>query len=339
MPLSNSQYDNLIREYNDKQIRNRHILDKRKKDIYERCPRIREIENEISTTAISCAMKMFNDDPNALSEMHAKIGALKAEKDKLFDGMNLPHDYLSVPPYDCPDCKDTGYIDNKRCHCFKQRAIDIVYTQSNLKQVLRRENFDSFRYDFYPKDDINPTTGVSSFESMHMIVSKARDFVQNFDSDFENLLFYGDTGVGKTFLSNCIAKELLDTSHSVIYLSAFKLFEIFRESNFNKDNIEDLSDDNVLNCDLLIIDDLGTELSNTFTNSQLFLCLNERILHKKSTIISTNLKLDDFNDMYSERILSRISGNYTMVRLTGADIRLQKKLEKRTNPIQNIKTC
>ena len=151
--------------------------------------------------------------------------------------------------------------------------------------------------------------------------------MDNFSSEFHNLLLYGDTGVGKTFLSHCIAKELIDASYSVIYFSAVQLFEHFAENTFGGKR-EERSDGlaPIYECDLLIIDDLGTELTNTFTASQLFACINERILRRKATIISTNLALDDIKSIYSERIFSRLSSSYTMLRLTGDDIRIQKKL-------------
>ena len=137
--------------------------------------------------------------------------------------------------------------------------------------------------------------------------------------------FYGDTGIGKTFLSNCIAKELLDSRHSVIYFTAFQLFDILSKGVFKRDEEALLSHRNIFDCDLLIIDDLGTELSNSFTTSQLFLCINERILRQKSTIISTNLGMNQLADIYSERVLSRISSNYTLLKLFGADIRILKR--------------
>ena len=151
--------------------------------------------------------------------------------------------------------------------------------------------------------------------------------MDNFSSEFHNLLLYGDTGVGKTFLSHCIAKELIDASYSVIYFSAVQLFEHFAENTFGGKR-EEHSDGlaPIYECDLLIIDDLGTELTNAFTASQLFACINERILRRKATIISTNLALDDIKSIYSERIFSRLSSSYTMLRLTGDDIRIQKKL-------------
>lgn len=225
----------------------------------------------------------------------------------------------------CPDCRDTGYVNGRRCHCFEQAAINLVYTQSNLKEILERENFSTFSFDYYSADDINPATGRSSLETAKDAVAKCHDFIDHFDSTFSNLYLYGDTGIGKTFLSNCIAKELLDRGHSVIYFTAFQLFDILSKGVFKRDEEALLSHRNIFDCDLLIIDDLGTELSNSFTTSQLFLCINERILRQKSTIISTNLGMNQLADIYSERVLSRISSNYTLLKLFGADIRILKR--------------
>ena len=236
----------------------------------------------------------------------------------------LTSDYLK-PVYHCPDCKDTGYVNGRRCHCFEQAAINLVYTQSNLKEILERENFSTFSFDYYSADDINPATGHSSLETARDAVAKCHDFIDHFDSTFSNLYLYGDTGIGKTFLSNCIAKELLDRGHSVIYFTAFQLFDILSKGVFKRDEEALLSHRNIFDCDLLIIDDLGTELSNSFTTSQLFLCINERILRQKSTIISTNLGMNQLADIYSERVLSRISSNYTLLKLFGADIRILKR--------------
>ena len=142
-------------------------------------------------------------------------------------------------------------------------------------------------------------------------------------------MIYGNTGVGKTFISNCIAKELLDRSYTVIYLTSFQLFDILEKNKFSKDydNPEIQNQFNfILSCDLLIIDDLGTELTNSFINTQLYLCINERYLREKSTIISTNLSLDNINTKYSERIFSRLISNYTLLKIVGADIRLTKNI-------------
>jgi len=328
MPLSNSQFDELKREYDEKQNQNQLILSNRRKDLFMRIPRLQEIEATISSLSVSTVEKMLSGDSGALDKLKSDIEILKSERISILTGLGLPEDYLTVPPYDCKDCKDTGYIGNERCHCFKQKAIDIVYNQSNLKALIETNNFENFTYDYYSKDEINPATQMSVYDTMHDIVSQAWDFIRNFDRSFDNLFLYGDTGLGKTYLSCCIAKELLDTSHSVVYLTAFQLFDIFRKANFSKDSVSAMQGDNILSCDLLIIDDLGTEVGNSFTNSQLFLCLNERILNRKSTIISTNLSLSVFSESYSERVFSRVSSCYKMWKLTGKDIRIQSKINK-----------
>ena len=237
----------------------------------------------------------------------------------------LPEDYLQ-PVYRCAICKDTGYVDGKKCHCFQKAAIDYLYTQSNLQEILDRENFNTCSLEYYSSNHIDRLTGRSSLEAMKTALKTCHEFVDTFSTDFRNILMYGDTGVGKTFLSHCIAKELLEQSYSVIYFTASQLFDILAKYTFEKDADAGLAHDHVLDCDLLIIDDLGTEFANSFTTSQLFICLNERILRKKSTLISTNLALEDIRNIYSERIFSRITSTYTVLRMTGDDIRIQKKL-------------
>jgi DNA replication protein DnaC len=161
------------------------------------------------------------------------------------------------------------------------------------------------------------------------VLRDVKSFIQNFGTSYENLLIYGNTGVGKTFLSNCIAKELLDAGHTVIYLTSFQLFEILEKYKFNTaENYEEIRNrfEYILDCDLLIIDDIGTELNNTFITSQLYQCINERHLKQKSTIISTNLSFDQLKNNYSERIFSRISSHYKLLKIIGDDIRLQKLL-------------
>lgn len=152
------------------------------------------------------------------------------------------------------------------------------------------------------------------------------DFIRNFDEEYDNLIFYGPTGVGKTFLTHCIAKQLLDTSHTVLYLTSLQLFDILEKNKFNK---EDASTSNeqisyIINSDLLIIDDLGTELVNSFTSSQLFYFIEERHMHRRSTIISTNLSFQELRDRYSERIFSRFTGYYNFYMIIGDDIRIRK---------------
>ncbi len=325
MALSNAQYDELIRQYDVKQLKNQHLLEKKKEEVYQLDSRLAEIDAEISHTSVACARQLLEGDDHALAVLKERIQGLREEKEQVLSSLGYTSDFLE-PKYSCPDCRDTGYVNNKRCHCFVQAAIDLVYTQSGIQEILQKENFSTFSYDYYSSSLKNPATGLTSLDTAKRAAATCRDFIRQFDHSFENLCFYGESGVGKTFLSNCVARELLDSGHSVIYFTAFQLFDIFEKNTFAKNADAILAHQNIFDCDLLIIDDLGTELANSFTTSQLFLCLNERILRKKSTIISTNLSMEDLAATYSERICSRIFNSYTLIKLFGDDIRLKKKL-------------
>lgn len=327
MPLSNSQYDEILREYDAKQTRNRHLAEKRREEVYAKEPRLQELDDMISSSCVNHARMHLNGENPSITALRKKVDKCRKERHQILQKMGLSEDDL-LPSYDCPDCKDTGYIRGRRCHCFTQRAIDLVYTQSNIKNILQEENFSTFSYKYYSEIEINPATGLTSLETMKNAVKECHKFIDEFDNSFSNLFFYGDTGVGKTFLSNCVAKELLDKGHSVIYFTAFQLFDIFEKNTFHHRTDADMiaAHQNIFNCDLLIIDDLGTEMPNSFTISQLFLCINERILRKKSTIISTNLPISQMAQTYSERTFSRITSNYIMIKLFGDDIRIQKKI-------------
>lgn len=328
MALSNSQYDQLMRTYELRQLDNEHRLREHYAAAYRHIPKLKELDDSISSLSVLQAKKMLEGDPLALGQLKKKLSLFIAQKKELLISGGFPADYLELS-YTCPDCRDTGYIGTDKCHCFKKAIVDLLYTQSNLQEVLKQENFSTFSLDYYSGNHIDPLTGRSSLEAIQTALRICHEFVDTFQTEFRNLLFYGDTGVGKTFLSHCIAKEIMDSQRSVLYFSAARLFDYFAENTFGrKEPASADTYEHIYGCDLLIIDDLGTELPNNFTVSQLFACLNERILRKKSTIISTNLALEDINSMYSERIFSRISSCYTMLRLTGDDIRIQKKLLK-----------
>ncbi len=325
MPLQNSQYDAIMREYNRRQLKHRHTLEEHKQEAYTKIPRLLEIDQEIaaiSLRAIRSRLAGTDISDNSYKDEITRIGK---ERTQLLTANGYPADYL-IMQYDCDKCKDTGYINGEKCQCFKKATVDLLYTQSNLKEILKKENFKHFSFDYYSDTITNDITGLTARQTAEDAVRKAKHFIDTFDDTFQNLFLYGTTGVGKTFLSNCIAKELIEGSHCVIYFSAFDLFDTLAKNTFQKEIDADNTPEDILECDLLIIDDLGTELTNTFVASALFQCINERIMRRKSTIISTNLSLNQFRDTYSERILSRITSNYTMIKLFGEDIRIQKRL-------------
>ncbi|MBQ3030074.1 MAG: ATP-binding protein [Agathobacter sp.] len=324
MALSNAQYDEIMRGYQSRQLHNRHLSHTRMEEAFAKIPELKTINENIASLSVEAARKKLDDDSLSYNLLKKKIDDLKKEKNALIKSAGFSEDYFE-PVYTCKNCKDTGYVNGQKCPCFKQEIINVVYSQSNIKEILGRENFSTFSYDYYSDEEINPTTGLSALGTAERAVKECRHFIDDFDNKPKNLFFYGDTGVGKTFLSNCVAKELLEKGYSVIYFTAFQLFDILSKGVFSKDADAIAAHQNIFDCDLLIIDDLGTEFSNSFTSSQLFLCVNERILRQKSTIISTNLNMNHMVELYSERTLSRISSNYSIIKLFGDDIRIKKR--------------
>lgn len=329
MALKNDQYNQILREYDNKRLMDKHDQDRRIKEAYQAIPELEKLGEEMITISAQCARLSVFGDTSKLTVLKEKIQELKARQNELLISRGYPPDYLDMR-YHCDKCEDTGFIRNDKCSCFKQAAADLIYAGSNIRSVLAHENFNTFSFQYYSDDYIDETTGLSPLSNMQKIVAGCKSFIRHFNKRKENLLFLGNTGVGKTFLANCIAKELLDRGYTVIYLTAFRLFDVLEKNKFGKDEDSTYEAaaqfEYILDCDLLIIDDLGTELNNSFTASQLYLILNERLLKQKSTIISTNLSLDNLNTNYSERIYSRIISNYSIRRIVGEDIRLHKAL-------------
>ena len=322
MSLNNSQYNAIMRIYNQRQFQDKYEQDQRREEVYQKVPQIRQIEDEISSQAVRCARKLLDGDTNAKEELKQHIEDLREQKEVLLSAFGFPADYMEMH-YVCPECQDTGYVDGRKCRCFKKEEIRLLYSQSNIEEVLLRENFDSFSYEYYDDRVVIPEIQMTVADYMRQVHTWCKEYVENFEKKGGNLIFTGSTGVGKTFLTNCIAKALIDQYQSVIYLSSNDLFDVFSKNKFHYDTEEEMKDmyQYILDCDLLIIDDLGTELNNTFVSSQLFYCINERLLRKKSTIISTNLSMTMLRDTYSDRISSRIISQYSIIPLYGDDIR------------------
>lgn len=329
MSVAISRYNEIIKEYDRKRLKLFHDKDAKQKEIYSKVPRIKEIDDTIASLSVSTAKDLLlspnASSTNPLSNMRKQIATLKQEKESLISS-NFPKGFLD-PVYECNDCRDTGFLGNSRCHCFKKQIIDALYEQSNLKEILALENFEHFDISLFSNTQTDSSTGLTPIDNMYRNLEIANDFVNNFGTNFSNLFIYGATGVGKTFLTNCIAKKLMDSSYSVAYLSSIRLFEILADVTFGRgDTDAQLQYSNIYDCDLLIIDDLGTEVNNNFTSSRLFDCINERFLNRKPVIISTNLALSDLRDTYSERIFSRITSNYTLMKIFGDDLRVKKAL-------------
>lgn len=329
MALKNAQYYAIMREYEQKQLKSRDIQAARYEEVYEKLPEFKSLDESISILSVQYGKKLLGGDKRALDSLKEELEILRSSKKNLLISAGFPADYLE-PVYECPDCKDTGYIGNEKCRCFKQAVIRLLYEQSNIREFPTEASFDNFVLDFYSPSHYDKTTGRSARVMMADTLKLCRQFIDKFGEEFRNLFLYGDVGVGKTFLSVCIAKEIMDREYSVLYLSAPRLFVTLSQSKFDRNdaNAKNMSD-YIFNCDLLIIDDLGSEYTNAFITSQFFTCINERLIHKKSTVISTNLSLDSIANLYTERSFSRITSNYTMLKIIGDDIRIKKRIEHR----------
>lgn len=323
-------YKDVMREYD--RIRTQKAAEQRRKKavVYERLPRLQEIEQELSLLGVQAARAVLlqtGSMADVVATLQEKQKVLLQEKKRLLESVGLKENALEQE-YLCKNCQDTGYVGNVPCVCLKQKVMDRVYDQSNVRDIVKVENFDSFDLRLY-SDKVIPKENMSPRENATNILRHGMAFVEHFQKENgENLLLYGSTGLGKTFLCSCIAKELLEKGFIVLYLTAGQLFRKLEEIRFShEENAEKEDwDKELLEVDLLIIDDLGTEFSTSFTASELFRLLNDRKLKNKSVIISTNLNAQEISNQYSDRITSRLR-EYQVLRFFGEDIRVLKKYQ------------
>lgn len=326
MGISKTAYEQLLREYDEKQLAAKRECIYRTQKIEMQIPEISQINSQIAAMSVDLAVARIQGEKKEKSEYETKKAALIARRHELLKAAGYS-EYDLQPHYECEECKDTGFVGSRKCQCLRSKITDILYDQSNVKDILERENFSTYTFRYY--DDIRipelEGMGDSPLGAAKRAAREALDFTRDFADSTENMFICGPPGTGKTFLCNCIAKSVLDQGYDVIYLSAVKLFSLLADDAFgNKKN----DADQLLSCDLLIIDDLGTEYTNSFVQSSFFNCINERLLRGKHTIISTNLSLVEIQDVYSERVYSRIAEKYKLIKLSGKDIRILKKLEE-----------
>ena len=335
--MDNVLLKQILQEYNIKREKAIFEANRKKQELLNINPKLSSIESEISKISISITKAILNSDKNEknnlLSDLKKKLNNLIKEKNQILKQLSNSSDYLS-PKFECKSCCDTGYITKNEksvmCSCLKQKIYDISYNKSNIGN-LKQENFSKFdQRIFSPKQNVELyKSDLSPRENMIFLKEKAENFINNFDNiDEKNLLFIGNTGLGKTFLTNCIANELLKQGKTVLYQTAPVMFDKLIDEKFNKDsNSFDLMN-NILNVDLLIIDDLGTEKITETKLTDLFTIINTRLLNQNhkitKTIISTNLTVEEIFKLYTNRIGSRLAGNYRFLRFFGDDLRFKR---------------
>ncbi len=329
--MSNPNLKILLKEYEQKRLQKQFDLENKLNKFYLKNPDIANINDKINRTSIEISKTiLLNKNSDKLDKLNLELNNLKKEKQNLLDKLNTKDDFFT-PDFDCKFCNDTGYlVDNNSimCTCLKQKLLNIQYNKSNISS-LEHENFDNFNISLFSDeiDEKKYNSSISPKENLEKIKEISLNFIENFDDAQEkNLLFTGNTGLGKTFLTNCIANELLKQGKTVLYQTAPVMLDSILDYRFGKNN--DFNYNDLLNVDLLIIDDLGTESSNNMKFAELFNILNTRLLnqnnHITKTIISTNLSLNHLYKNYDERIFSRLVGNYNICRFFGEDLRYKK---------------
>ena len=284
---------------------------------YQRIPRLREIDRQLKLTMALAAQAAFTqgEDPTELLEQARRenIG-LQQERAELL-ALHFEEGFLDESPI-CDNCGGSGYVGSTMCECLRE-----LCRQEQKKELtflsVGRESFDQFRLDYYPERDNIRAIMEKTFQA-------CRRYAIGFSEKSPNLLFSGDTGLGKTFLSACIARMVADNGYSVMYDTAGHLFSRLERAKFAGDEAARQDSEKYLACDLLIVDDLGTEMPGQFTTAALYGLINDRILSGKSTIISTNLTSEEFAQRYNRQIASRLRGSYVRMPFVGEDIRLIK---------------
>jgi len=332
MNVVNENLKQLLTEYEKKREIAIRFAEQQKDNLYHQFPRLSEIDEEISLLTIRTTKTLLQQkDTSLLNEFNRRLDKLRAEKESILKKNNIPKDFFE-PHFECMQCKDTGYITDENyhssmCNCLKQKLFDLEYNKTNVYQ-LEKQNFENFKFDYYATEK-NPEkyhSDLSPQENVKLIYNIIQDFLQNFDDPNEkNLLFTGNTGLGKTFLSSCIANELLKRGKTVLYQTAPIMLDEIINYRFSKNAEKNDLYSHLFNVDLLIIDDLGTECMNQMKFTELFNIINTRLLNQKptKTIISTNLSLQNLYANYDERIVSRLIGYYNICYFFGEDIRFK----------------
>ena len=332
--MADTTLKNILSQYSKKKISAEYEAEQRKQDIYKKYPKLQSIDDKLTKLAISTTKSLINNnDKELLKKLNENINHLKEEKNKILKALNIENDYFE-PHYECKLCKDTGYITNKdyttsMCSCLKQKLYNEKFNKANISNLDTQnfENFSDLLYSDKP-DENKYHTNISPRENINLIKDICQRFIDNFDDkNQKNLLFTGNTGLGKTFLSSCIANEIIKKGKNVLYQTAPVMLDSIIDYRFGKSNSTNILA-SILNVDLLIIDDLGTECMNNMKFTEMFNIINTRLLNQNKitkTIISTNLSLKELYANYDERIVSRIVGNYDICYFFGDDIRFKKR--------------
>ena len=328
--MAESIYEKATKIIAERKEKRKNELSRRRSEVFVKVPRIREIEEELDRYGI----RMLNliasgecDEEKAVSAITAENREFIKERERLLSEAGFDKDYLTIGHY-CKKCEDSGFEGGKICSCLQKEITAIALKEANLSELLSEQTFENFKLSYYSPEYV-PEYGCSPRENTEAILFECRSFVENFDTSDENLLFCGGCGLGKTFLSSAVANELIKKDKDVLYVSCNALFPILEDMHFGREVSQNAQYivKKLGECDLLILDDLGSEFVTQFTCAELFRIINSRLVAGKKMIISTNLNRSMLKNTYNERIASRITGGFSILEFLGDDIRSIKKLE------------
>lgn len=320
MGYNRANYNRIREEYNEKYKRAEEAAEMRRAEVYVTVPTLKALDKEIGHMGLAILKAALSGAPEeSIESLRVKNTSLRQARGELLKIHGFPEDYTEVK-YECPLCGDTGFVDCKMCACMKKELIQAAYEASGMAQLLATQSFDNFSLDYY-------TDTPANHHHMQQLLHIMKQYAKNFGEGVQqNLLLFGGTGLGKTHLSTAVARELIDKGFDVYYTGSVQMLADFEYKRFGNssagDDINETS--RYFDCDLLIIDDLGTEVANQFTASVLYHIINTRLNRAQATIINTNLSQAELRKRYWDRITSRIFGEYLVLPFRGTDIRSQK---------------
>lgn len=321
MGFNKENYARIKQEYDGKYLRAQEAARLRRAEIHAKLPEIAKIDAELAATGARIFEASLRGDKAALDAINAENSELNVKRGQLLIAAGYPADYTEIK-YECPACGDTGVVDYRMCACMKEKLIMAGLESSGMQELIISQTFENFDLGYYSGE---------ALARMKTILDIAKQYAQGFEAGKSgNIIMMGNTGLGKTHISSAMGGVIIKKGNDVYYTGAVEMLSEFEDERFGYDRSEEKSAilDKYFTCDLLIIDDLGTELINQFSTSCLYNVINSRLIRKKSTIINTNFTRDELRKKYQDRITSRIFGEYTVLPFLGADIREKKIFKK-----------
>lgn len=316
-------YQAALRELEARRRRAEETAEARREEFFSQCPRAALVREEMARNASGAARAVLSggDVRREIGQMRDKGLALKAEYKSLLEERGLSE--LDVTPqYTCPACRDSGFVDGRMCRCLKTLQRTLAYDRLCMNAPLDKCTFENFSLEYYRQDE-------RTFSRMERVLATCRTYAEKLRPDSPSLLFWGGTGLGKTHLSLAIAGQAIEKGMGVIYGSAQTFAVALEKERFHREDPDaDDTDTQLTQCDLLILDDLGTEFPSAYVSAALYNILNNRMLANRPTIISTNLSMKELEKRYSVRFASRVTGYYGKLEFLGTDVRVQKRMER-----------